>query len=129
AVYLGGGREQKAGTLGPRQAEGLVRAERADFQGLNGVVEVVDRARRAREVEHPVERTLDLDEVRDIVQHELKAGMGTEVSDVAGVTGQEIVHSDDAVTLCQQSVAQVRSEKPRGPGYEDAHATGRPMLS
>src|SRR5207237_660792 len=117
------------GALGARQAERLVGPERADFERLNGVVEVVHRARRTRKVEHAVERTLDLDKVRDVVQHELKAGMLTEVGEVGGVTGEEIVHSDDAVTLFQQPVTQMRPEKPRGSGYEDAHAIGRPMLS
>jgi len=33
------------------------------------------------------------------------------------------------MALRAQPVAQVRPEEPRGPGYEDAHASGRPMLS
>src|SRR5205823_4220051 len=104
AVHFRGGCEQEASTLGPRQAERLVGPERADFEGLNGIVEVVDRAGRTGEVEHPVEGALNLDEVRDIVQDELKAGMLAEVGDVGGVTGEEIIHSHDAVTLYQQPV-------------------------
>ena len=129
AVDLRGGGEEEAGAPGLGEAESAIGPERADLEGLDGIIEVVDRARRTREVQHPIERTLDLDEVRDIVQHELKAGMLAEVGDVGRVTGEEIVHSDDAVILCQQPVAQMRPEKPRGPGYEDAHATGRPILS
>src|SRR5437773_10749173 len=80
-------------------------------------------------MEHAVERSLDLDEVGDVVQHELKIALVPQVSDVGRGAGDEVVHPHDAMTLPEQPVAQVRAEKTRGPRYEDAHASGRPMLS
>ena len=56
--------------LGLRQAERLVRAERADLQRRNRQLEVVDRARRARPVQHEVDRAVDVDVVGDVVLDE-----------------------------------------------------------
>ena len=129
AIYLGGGGEQQACALRLGEAEGFVGAERPDLQRLNRELQVIDGARGAGEVEHALERSRDLDEVRDVVENELKVGVTLEVLEVCLVAGAEIVHADHAVAQGQQSVAQVRAEKAAGAGYEDAHATGRPMLS
>ena len=80
-------------------------------------------------MEHAVERSLDLDEVGDVVQHELKIAVVPQVSDVGRGARDEVVHPHDAMSLREQPVAQVRPEESCGPGYEDAHASGRPMLS
>ncbi len=58
AVDLGGRGEQEAGALLLRQAERLVRAERAHLEGLDRQLEVVDRAGRRGEVQDRVERAL-----------------------------------------------------------------------
>ena len=60
AVHLRGRREQEARALGLGHAERVVRAERADLQGLDGQLEVVDRgeaglAKWSTAVEMPVE--------------------------------------------------------------------------
>ena len=51
------------------------------------------------------------------------------MDEVGLVAGDEVVHPDHAVAEREQAVAEVRAEKPAGAGYEDTHATGRPMLS
>src|SRR4029077_19737939 len=115
--------------FGLREPEGLVRPQRSDLQRLYRQLQVVDGARGAGEMEHALERSLDLDEVRDVVKNELKVGVTLEVLEVGLVPGAEVVHADDAVAQREQSVTQMRAEEPCRAGYEDAHATGRPMLS
>ena len=70
--------------LGLRQAERLVRAERADLQRRNRQLEVVDRARRARPVQHVVDRPVDVDVVGDVVLDEREVAVD-EVRDVRRV--------------------------------------------
>src|SRR5207245_10336635 len=111
------------------EGEGVVGGDGTDLRRLNPELQVIDGARGAGEVEHALERSRDLDEVRDVVENELKVGVTLEVLEVCLVAGAEIVHAAHAVAQGQQSVAQVRAEKAAGAGYEDAHATGRPMLS
>src|SRR5256885_12927734 len=77
----------------------LMRAERADLEGLDRQLEVVDRAGGTGEVEHAVERSLDLDEVGDVVQHELKIALVPQVSDVGRGARDEVVHPHDAMAL------------------------------
>src|SRR5207249_10113611 len=121
--------QQKSRALRLRETEGLMGAERADLEGLDRQFQIVDRARRAREVEHALEWPLHLDEVGDVVQDQLKAGVALQVVEVRPVAGDEVVHPVAPVDEREQAVAEMRAEKPRGAGYEDAHATGRPMLS
>src|SRR5439155_11377385 len=116
-------------TLGRREAEGLMGAERSHLEGLDGQFQVVDRARRAREVEHTLEWPLHLDEVGDVVQDQLKVRVALQVIEVRPAPGDEVVHPNHPVAEREQAVAEMRAEKPGGAGYEDAHATGRPMLS
>ena len=61
AVDLGGRRQEEPGVLGLGQAQGVVGAERADLEGLDRELEVVDRAGRGGEVQHAVERPVDVD--------------------------------------------------------------------
>ncbi len=104
-------------------------AERPDLEGLDRQFQVIDRACRAREVQHTVERPFQLDEVGHVVQDQLEARVALQMQEVALVAGDEVVHPDHAVAEREQAVAEVRAEKPSGARYEDAHATGRPMLS
>jgi hypothetical protein len=49
---------------------------------------------------------------------ELKILVPGQVPDVRCVTGDQIVDSDDPMTFRQQSIAQVRSQKTSGAGYD-----------
>src|SRR5262245_48409903 len=106
-----------------------MRAERADLQRLDGKLEVVHRTGGTGEVQNAVERAGGLDEFGDGVADELKPGVAGQVREVGGIAGEVVVDADDLVALAQQFVAEMRAEKPRRPGYEEAHASGRPMLS
>ena len=101
SVDLGGGGEKEARILGLGQAERVVRAQAADLQGLDGHAQVVDGGGRAREMEDEVERTLEVDVVRDVVldEHEVAAG---QVLDVGDVARDEVVHADDGVPVVEE---------------------------
>ena len=73
AVHLARGREEEARALLLRQAERVVRAERAHLERRDRQLEIVDRARRTREVEHAVELPLHVRVGRDVVLDELVA--------------------------------------------------------
>ena len=66
-------REQKSRALRLRETEGLMGAERPDLERLDRQLQVIDRACRAREVQHTLERPFQLDEVGHVVQDQLEA--------------------------------------------------------
>jgi hypothetical protein len=49
---------------------------------------------------------------------ELEILVASQVPDVRCVTGDQIVDGDDPVTFLQQSIAQMRSQKTSGAGYD-----------
>ena len=100
------------------QAERLVRAERADFQRGNRQLEVVDRARRARPVQHDVDRPVDVDVVGDVVldEHEVAA---REVRDVGEIAGQQVVDADDRAVAVEQLFGQMGADEAGGSGNDD----------
>src|SRR5471032_3116524 len=88
-----------------------MRAERAHLQRGNRQVEIIDRAGGRREVKHEIHATRDEDELRDVVLDEVKALVPREVLDVAGVSRDQIVDCDDAMTLGQQSIGEMRAKE------------------
>src|SRR5258706_4380142 len=93
-----------------------MRAERADLEGGNGMLEVVDRARGTGKVQNTVQGPLDVDEHRDVVAEELEAGVTVEVLEIGGRSGEEVVPPPHGVTSLGHPMAQARSPKtPRPP--------------
>jgi hypothetical protein len=123
AVDLGCRREDEARLLLLREAERLVRAERADLERRNRQLEVIDRARGARPVEDNVDRTLDVDVVRDVVLDEGEVAV-REVRDVRGAAGQEVVDADDRPPAVEQRLGEVRSDDSGGAG-DDGSGLGK----
>ena len=70
AVDLARRGEQEARALELGEAERVVRPVRADLERLQRQAQVVDRARRAREVVDEVDRLVDPDRVRQVVREE-----------------------------------------------------------
>jgi hypothetical protein len=128
AVDLRGRRDHEARPLRFREAERLVRAERADLERRNRQLEVVDRACRAGPVQHEVDRPVDVDVVRDVVLDEREIAV-REVRDVGGVAGQQVVDADHRVVAVEQRFGEVRSDEAGRAGDDDAllsrHACGR----
>jgi len=110
-----GDHERRA--LGLREAERLVRAERSDFQRLDRQLEVIDRAGRARPVQHVIHRAVDVDEVGDVVADELEVAIA-QVRDVGEVAGQQVVDADHCEAAIEQRFRQVRSDETGGAGND-----------
>ncbi len=126
AVDLGGGRDHEGRALGLRQAERLVRAERADLQRLDRQLEVVHRAGGAGPVQHVVHRAVHLDVVRDVVADELEVAIA-QVRDVGQVSGQQVVDAHHRVAAVEQGLGQMGADEAGRSGDDDArHATPRP---
>jgi hypothetical protein len=78
AVHLRRRCEQEPCSFGLRDAQRVVCAERADLQRLNGKLEIVERGSRTREMQNPVEVTVEPDELRHVVLDECKFGLRRE---------------------------------------------------
>ena len=72
AVNLRGGGDEEAGVLVLRQAERLVRAERADLQRLDREFQVIHRAGRRGEMPDVIHRAVEEDELGDILLDEFE---------------------------------------------------------
>ena len=72
-------------------------------------------------MQHRIQRPFDVDVVGDVLKYEGKAAIAGQMGDVIRVAGDQVVHSDDGVAICQQPVAQVRSDKAGAAGDEYAH--------
>ncbi len=125
AVDLGGGGEEEAGSLRLGQAEAVVGAERADLQGLDGQLEIVDGRGGRGEVEDEVDRALHLERLRDVVLQVLEALPVAEMGDVLLPPGEQIVDADHAVTLGEGPLAEVGAEE-AGAARDDHPAHDRP---
>ncbi len=123
AVGLAGRGEQEAGALLLGQAQGVQRAERADLHRLDRQLEVVDRAGRAGEVQHLVDRAGDVDVLRHVGLHEPEPVVLHQVLDVDRRAGQEVVERDDLVAVGEQLLAQVRAQE-AGPAGHDRSRHG-----
>ena len=75
AVTFGSGGEEIRSFFGERQAQGIVRAERADFQSLNRVFQVIGRTGGRSEMQDDVDRAGDFDVTRDILAREAEFRM------------------------------------------------------
>ncbi len=126
AVDLGGRGDHERRALRLGEAERLVRAERADLQRRDRQLEVVDRAGRARPVQHVVHGAVDVDVVGDVVADELEIAIA-QVRDVGEVAGQQVVDADHREAAIEQLFRQVRSDEAGGAGDDYAwHGVLRP---
>ena len=101
-------------------------AEGADLQRLDRQLEVVARRRRAREVQHPVEGTVEWDVRADILLDESESGHGAERRDVLRLPRHEIVHAEHLAVLAEEKAREVGADETRASGDQDPH---RPALS
>ena len=103
--------------------------ERADLEGRDRMRQVVDRAGRAGEMQHVVDRPVDLDRLGDVVLDERKCGLLEQVGDVPPVAGQQVVDADDLVAVGEEPLAQVRADEPRPAGdHRSRHPLSPPSL-
>jgi hypothetical protein len=91
----------------------------AGLERLHRVALVVDRRRRAGEVEDEVR--LDVQRHRDVVAHHLEHGVREQLRHVAARTGVVVVDDEHLMALVDQAFAQVRPDEPRSAGDHDTH--------
>ena len=117
--------------IGPRgvydEAKRFVRAERADLERRNGQLEIVDGARGARPMQHEIDRSFDVDVVRDIVLDERERPV-REMRDVGDVAGEQIVDADDGVAAVEQRIGKMRADEARSSGDYDALLSHVPFI-
>ena len=123
AVNLRGRGEEKQRLLGPGETEHVVGAERADLQGGNGMVGVVDGGGGRGKVQHGIDRVVHVERLADVVLDGLEGLMVTEVRDVLRRTRYQVVDADDPPAIRQQPFAEVGAEEAR-PTRDDSPPRG-----
>ena len=98
-------------------------ALRADLQRLQRQAEVVDRARRARQVEDEVDRLVDPDPVDDVLVQE-REPVVAQVLDVLERARLEVVDADHPVPLLEQVVAEMGAEEAGAAGHHRGRHAG-----
>ena len=94
----------------------------AGLGGLHRVELIVNGRRRTGEVIDLVH--LDIEREGHIVAHQLKVRMIEQMSNVVLSAGEEVIQTDDVVTVVQQPFAQMRAEEAGAASDEDAGAVG-----
>ena len=102
--------EHEARTLGLGQPQRVVRAQRADLQGWNRKLQVVDGARRARPVQDQIHRARDRNLIGDVVVDELEVAV-PQMADVREASGQQVVDPDHGVPAIEQAVGEMRADE------------------
>src|SRR5947209_11399828 len=120
AVDFAGAGLEESGLLRLGETQRVVRAERADLEGLNREVEVIDWASRAGEVQHVVDQPLDLERLRDVVSDEAKLRVVAEAVEVAELAGDEVIDANDLVPFGEEALAQVRTDEAAAAGNQGA---------
>ena len=111
AVALRGGSQKKSSVLFPSQAEGIVSAQRAHLECRDRDSKVIDRASRTCKMPNVIHFAWNKNIFRDIVADEFEVGVAREMLDIRDIPSDEIVDSDDAMSLFEQAIAQVGTEK------------------
>jgi hypothetical protein len=93
------------GLFGLGESQAVVGAKAADLQGLDGYLQVVDRAGRAGEMEDISQLTRYMDEFADVMMVEFKILQLEKVFYILHVPRDEIVHPDDMVTFLYKTIA------------------------
>src|SRR5215510_2055470 len=68
-----------------------------------------------------IERPFDVKIVTDVVVDEGKPFMAKQIADIVHPARHQIIHTDDGMTVRNQKVAEVASEKPRSTGDQNPH--------
>src|SRR5262249_10158808 len=95
---------EKPGILGLGQAQGIVCAQGADLQGLDGELQVIHGAGWRGKVQDMVDGSVDLQRVGDIVPDEAEAIVVSQVLDVPQRPGDDVVYADDFVPALQKTL-------------------------
>src|SRR2546421_10407664 len=98
----------------------MERSQRSHLQGFNTVLQIIHRACRGRKVEDVVHRAGIVGLV-DILLDELKSRVVSQLFNVAGVAGDEIVCANYLMTFRHQRITEMRADKTCAAGYQNSH--------
>ncbi len=89
---------------------------RPDLQRLQRQAQVIDRARRRREVVHEIQRLIDVVRLDDVDLTKLELRL-TQMIDIAQRTRLQVVHANHPVPATEQRLAQMRTEEAGPAGH------------
>src|SRR5262245_64165538 len=95
AVDLRGARKQEPCVLGFGQAKRVVSAERADLQSGDRMCQIIGGARWTREMQHVVNRPVDLYWLRYVVVDEVEVRIVKKRLQVLAAARQKIIDAED----------------------------------
>src|ERR1700751_3391255 len=123
AITLAGRSEEEFGLFGKRQTEGIVRAERAHFQGLDRELQVIDWACGRSKMENVVDWTRNLDVIGNVCARGAKTRMFVEMRNIGIDAGHQIIEAQNVPALSDQAIAKMRPEKSRTTCHNGPHLT------
>ncbi len=118
AVHFARARLQDPRTAAFSDAEHIDRAKHAGLDRLDRVVLVVPRSGWAGQIINFVD--FEVDWQRDIVAEQLEIGATEQMGDVGFLTGEEIVQTNDIVSIVDESFAKMRAEKTSAAGDKNS---------
>lgn len=122
AIHPAGGslKDLRLGALG--QPQHIDRAVHAGLGGLHRIKLVVNRRRWTGQVVDLVH--LNIERKGNIVAHELEVRVIEQMGDVVLGAGEEVVQTDDVMSVVQKALAQMRAEKAGAASDKDAGTVG-----
>ncbi len=97
-------------------------AQRAYLESLDRQFQIVNGAGRRGKVQNSIQRAFHIDVIGHVMLDEEKVIAPSQVFDVAGGAGDEVVHGDNLVSLSQEAIAQVGAQEARSAGDQHAHS-------
>src|SRR6267142_2424491 len=97
-------------------------AERPDLQSLEWHFKIVNRRGGGSEMQHRIDRAVDVQIVDDVVLHELESGIAQQMRNIVRAAGTEIVHTEDFEAHLDKAIAQVTSQE-SSPACDDSSHT------
>ena len=90
-----------------RKLQHVPRPNRSGIQRLDGMLQIIDRARERREMKDAIHRTGQVQWFTNVVFDKAEIGVIEQMFDIFGVTGDEIVERDYRVSSFDQPIAKV----------------------
>lgn len=116
--------------MAPRDFEHVARSDGAHVQGLNGMREILPRARKRSQMPHMIEGAAGVGRVicsNDIVPGHValdqpETRIAFQLREIAPRSGDQIVHADHVVAEMNKTIAEMRSDESGRAGDEMTHA-------
>jgi hypothetical protein len=119
AVHLGRGRLQYPRARAACQHEHVEGSHHVGFDGLDGIVLVVNWRGGAGQVIDLVD--LQQQRLADVVPQKLEAAVIEQMSDVISTPREKVIEADDFVALQNQTFTEMRADEPRTARHEHLH--------